>query len=455
MNTNFVDKYFQMEREHNLFSLSDSNGLPIWDIVRFDVYLHYAFATSTNNVKRSTLIKLTAAFVGFFRIIASLVHLFFVKRDVLIVEHPRYKKGSYYFDGAIQDFINAEKKNFVALSSYKAFQKFDHYIEYDLIAIYTKLFSKNNYLSYEIIESIQSALSSFGLQPISEQDINYLYNSFLAEQKYYYWYLRIKNPKRIIVNRDSTKKGLIAAAHMLNIPIFETQHGMFTKNHLVYSYPYDIELDNDNIIVPTALFTFDNYWGSDIRVPFKIVPTGNSYFSLDKTIKREIDANVSRNKILVISSKVHAQYLTELLSVFLKNDSKQTEVIFKLHPNEFSIKQYYEQYFAEYPNVNVVADEAKISELLIGTKLVVLINSTVFYESLNYGIPVAVFKRMNYDSYISFFNCPSVFPFDSASELMAITTMTLPSESMSFFKPFDKDAYYYEVKKYSVSSGVY
>lgn len=445
MGNYFVDRFFKMEQEHNLFSLRDINGLPVWDIVRFDIYLNYTFSTESNRVKQSVYNKFLVALVGVLRVFLSILHLLFVKREVLIMEHPRYKKGKYEFDAAIQDFIDCERNNFISVSSYKALQKFDHFIEYDFQPVYFKLFFLPRSLQDTEVDAIQSALKSISLEPVTSQRINHIYNVFLSEYQYYQWYLRLKKPRRIIVNRDSTKKGLIAAANRLNIPIYEVQHGMFTKNHLIYSYPSSIDLKIGDIVVPTALFTFDSYWGADIRVPFRVVPTGNTYFSFDESIKTSIESNCTRNKLLIISSKVHAHLLTQLVSEYLRETRSETDIVYKLHPNEYSSKQFYEQYFAAYSNVKVVADETKMSELLIDTKLVVLINSTVFYEALNYGIPVAVFRRMNFDSYITLFNKPNVFSFDTIEEFINLTTRVSPSEPMSFFKQFDKSAYFREV----------
>lgn len=438
----FVDRFFEMESKYNLFALRDNKGRQIWDILRFDIYLYYTFGVTEGKYRRSLIKGLLVCINGGLRLILSLFHTFFFKADVVIFENPRYKDSKgYVIDQAIEDIYTAEKRRKVCVSKYKALQRFPHYIEYDFCEIYGKYIHKRVRVDDDIKIKIAEALASLSLESPNKL-IDDVYNRFDFEYNYYRWYVKMKDPRVVLFNRDAIKKGLICAVNDLKIPIYEIQHGMFSKNHLAYSYPQNVCMMSDDIIVPQKLFTFDESWGRGINVPFMMIPIGNNYFACDDVIKKKIETNVERNALLVISSKVHAEQMIPIVSEFARLHP-DVNVIYKLHPNEYSYIDVYKTAFNMYHNINVVAGERQIKDLLLFTRLVFLINSTIFYEALSYGVDVAVYLRMNYDSYAEFLDKGIVEGIDDIDDLCKAYKCSKKgiSKNYSFFKRFDADRY--------------
>lgn len=440
----FVDSFFEMERKFKLFTLRDKYGVPIWDILRFDIYLYYTFNEGNLNIKHKKTAfskKMLILLVGLPKVVLSFFHTLFIKADVLIFEHPRYKANGSTIDFATENIYKIEKEKKIAIAKYKALDKHSHYIEYDFCDLFIKHLHKKELVDNNIKSYIYKAIDSLNIEPLPVNFIDDVYNTFQAETKFYSWLFKTKKNKRVILNRDGIKKGLLYAAKNLGIKVYEVQHGMFSKNHLAYSYPNIVEKYSEDIIVPNILFTFDIMWGKGINVPFNCIPIGNSYFALDKEYKQKINNNIYRESILIISSKVHAAYMRDITLKLIKQHS-DISIVYKLHPNEYANYEDYISIFKAYKNIRVVANELSIKELLVNTKLVVLINSTILYEALEYGINVAVYKQMNYDSYIEYIEQGIVGAFNNEDDLYSIYKECHRIKSLSFFKEFDCNMYY-------------
>ena len=48
---NLIDRFFNMEKTFALFDLKDEDGMPIWDLFRYDIYLHVTFPIVITNKK--------------------------------------------------------------------------------------------------------------------------------------------------------------------------------------------------------------------------------------------------------------------------------------------------------------------------------------------------------------------------------------------------------------------
>ena len=170
--------------------------------------------------------------------------------------NPRYKDvDARYYDTALHDFIQNESHSYTCVAQYNPSHSPAYLFQYDFPHIFTQFPFPSRALPHDVFKQIHDALQSVGLQGIPESFLNSIYHSFLKEKRYYSNYLKFKRPKYVIFNRAGLKKGLIAACHQLHIPIFETQHGMYSKSHLAYSYPCYDNLEN-KVCAPNLMFTF-------------------------------------------------------------------------------------------------------------------------------------------------------------------------------------------------------
>ena len=118
----FVDRFFHMEQEFSLFDLKDQDGLPIWDILRYDVYLKFTFP-EVRNTKRTLKDKFLTVIYGAVKLPLSLYSYIFKKAEVIIFANPRFKVNELYIDKAVEDYILTENGNSLVVAQFKPDRK--------------------------------------------------------------------------------------------------------------------------------------------------------------------------------------------------------------------------------------------------------------------------------------------------------------------------------------------
>ena len=219
----------------------------------------------------------------------------------------------------------------------------------------------------------------------------------------------------------------------MNIPTYEFQHGIVDHGHLVYNYP-DIEFQKRQVYLPKVIFSLSEYWFSNLHIPFtKIYPLGNDFFSKKVSKLRE-----SCTAITVISANVFG---IELQKFLLENIHlpvlKETKIFFKLHPNQFHDKGYYETAFKLYPNIEVVAGEYSVLQLLEKSRTLLTIQSTAVYEALQSGRKVILLKKSTYQRHQDLFDNPNVHLVDDSDDLVKAMDASIDVNSVQFFTRFN------------------
>ena len=429
-----VDKFFDMEIKHHLFDIQTNDGFYLWDIIRYDVYLqHNDIICAQKKKEKINLLFLKKFFVALYLIFKSLFVLFFKKTKYLIFSSNRYldSKGQL-FDKAIQNIVDEFKNDSINFDNLKPLSTYKNKVYFNLLFVYRRLFFRKKYISEKVYSLVNSAfIEYFGESKLKKEDIEYLYSQFFCDYKFYCLLLKRIKPKAIFYVLNGMQKALLLAAKENNIFICEVQHGSVRRVNIAYSYPIGIN-ENSNIYFPNVFFSMGiNAVMPPINMPTKVVSVGNDYYVFDAS-DEECD-----NSILFISTAFHSKYLIPYVIEFAKKNPSII-VKYKLHPQEYFQEAYYCDVFKDYKNVHILKGDVDINVLIARSMLVVLIFSTVAYETLNQGKKLAILKEFDYMSMEDIFGLPNVYLFDSLDSLIEIYNKKIEVSSITFFNKFNR-----------------
>ncbi|MBP7754182.1 MAG: hypothetical protein KA074_02865 [Bacteroidales bacterium] len=428
-----LDLFYKIEQEYKLFDLEEEDCSVPWDIFRHSVLTRMATPFEKNQRIRLTPRKLTLFVPILFK---SILGLSKKKCNTLLFSANRYSdKDGLWYDKASEDickFFETSQGNLLNLDNIKPGNEYKNRVRYNPLPIFKLIHKKYPKLSdntYHVIrEAFTDNVPGFS---ITYEFLNSQYRSFQQERAYYTKLFKRLSPKRIIFVQNGIQKGMIAAARICSIPIYEMQHGIYGRKYVLYYYP---EIDNiADQFYPDIFFTFGSMWSKDLNAPTRIVPLGNNCFYNEP-------ANDIRdsNTIVFISSIVHANFLFPIARE-LASSHPEFKIILKLHPGEFFRYDEIVQEFSKNSNVKVVRNEINIYSLFDTAALVVAINSTAQYEALDKGAKVAILKASNYRSQDICFDHPNLHLFENTSELDAIIASPLHKSEPQFFQQFNPD----------------
>jgi len=419
----FVADFFEMEEKCNLFDLKSNEGFPLWDIIRFEVYGKYT-SFEASHISRNKFLLLLISVVGMVKVFFSFFSFLFRKAPILIFPNSRYlDENEKLFDKSCENVIGHIKEKYIIVERFKALKKYRYPVEYNYVLFYKSIASSKCSLPDVIVDQIINSLIGYlGEAKITKDEINKIYRNFIKEYSYYRFLFKLKRARKVYFVLNGIQKGMIAAAHSLNMEIHEFQHGKIDKAHLAYSYPISISRGSQTIS-PDVFYTMGSLWGKGLNIPTEIIPLGNDYFAISAHSNVEKD-----NSLLFISSFLHESYLSALAIDFIEK-FPSVKIKYKLHPGEYRDVKKYEKRFSAYSNISVLKNEISISELISKATIVVLIDSTALHETLNQGGKVAIYKRFNYEL--------NVYLIDNVDDLKkAYDAPTIDSKEI-FFDKFD------------------
>lgn len=429
-----IDKFFEMETKYRLFDIKTNEGFFLWDIIRYDVYLQYNDIVCAKRGKEKfnfLLIKKFFVFIWLF--IKSIFIFLFSKPNYIILSNNRYlDENKRLFDKSIQNIVEELNDKSINIDNLKPLSNYRNKVYFNLLFVYRQFFFKRKSISDETYVLLNKAfIEYYGESKFKKEDIEYIYSLFLCDYNYYSFYLNKVKPKAIFYVLNGIQKALLLAAKQNNITTCEVQHGSVRRVNLAYSYPKWIAR-NSNIILPDYFLSMGkNAVISPVNMPTNVVNIGNDYYVFDASLEKE------DNSVLVVSTAFHSKYLIPHILEFAK-DNPSIKVYYKLHPQEYFQEDYYLDIFKEFDNVKVLKGEIDINVLIARSKMVVLIFSTVAYETLNQGKKLAILKEFDYKSMEDIFDFPNVYQFDSTKSLIEIYHKNLEYSDITFFDKFDK-----------------
>ncbi|WP_296028662.1 hypothetical protein [uncultured Treponema sp.] len=415
--------FLRFEKKSDIFQIKNDKGIYIWDIFRYYIGCSLddenpninSYKNIHNSLKICRLLKFPKYFFCF------IYYLFFLFISRKKYDNMFFVASRNQFDG---DFIDQNsfdtyklfksKKNLVIESFLRRKSKhynsdifFTAYLLPIIKLIYRPKISKTDKACIERICALLT--SEFPNKIIKVHDLYGLLISFYRDIYLYKRILKQHKINKIFLTQNGIQKGMFYIASEMNIPLYEFQHGIIGNFHYAYSYP-KIENLKDYIYIPTKFLTFSDYWCNSLYTPIKNVCIGNNYFS--KSVQKRTDAS----KILVISADVFGKQLAYVIKNAINNNIiKSTDVIFKLHPNQYFEKTYFDDFFDK--EVTVYTNEYSVNELLEESKCMITVCSTAVYEALQSKTKVLIYEYDMYKDLSLLFNDKNLFLFSNIDEL--------------------------------------
>ena len=438
-----LKRFYAMEADLKLFERKDANGIYYWDIFRFDIFdeLTEGGQSSSNNKGK---VSNRLPFISLVKQLLNNIKIIFRKRCnfyIFASSRNRYNGTSTLFDQNTHGLISMLPKDQVLVQETYAADQKTLYDEYDRLFglnSLARLFKKPRIVPFdEFNELVQEIKSVFPQSKVTlEQFIN-LYYRFYKERQLYKVVFKNLCVEKVFMSQNGLQKGLFAAAKDSGVLVYEMQHGIVNDGHLAYSYPRIDGID-DKVYRPAYMCTLSDFWLKDVYMPYtKKIVLGNDYFkpSIDISKKPQL------NKILVVSSS----FMRNELWLFLDSckeywpDFRKYEIVYKLHPNEYSCVEEYKEHFREFNNITVSTNEKNISQWMEDCSTLLTILSTAAYEALQCNRKVIVLKKLNYQMMQVLFCCDNIYTIDDVDDFSNAIVAPFKETQVEFFSSFNTD----------------
>jgi hypothetical protein len=399
-----IELFFEIEKNNNVFEIK-VNDIYIWERIRFELYKHLEQETGAGKRAKNTERNLKNKFKGVFKYLRNTFkkNPFLSKeKDVLVIGHPRRKNHSgtwwdIYCDPIYEkldlDHLHLETPYAMEHKS-PALTKNIKYL--DLVNFFSNLPLPKNFPSLNIVEndklvienSEKEILQKLGVEVDLMRFIRTVIQERFLTKWLYEWLLKKIRPKIALVVVSYGKETFIEVCKSLGIPVVEMQHGIIHRGSVGYYFP------NNTIkrAFPDYLLTFGDYWKKRAKFPIpqnRIIPVGFPYMDVKKKKYKNIE---EEEKILFLSQGPIGKELSLFAEKISKNADLKYEVIYKLHPGEYS------RWKEEYPwlidaNIKVIdSDAPPLYELFASSKIQIGVNSTALYEGISFGLRTFVYK---------------------------------------------------------------
>lgn len=374
---NLVNSILNAEKVNQIYDFKFKD-FSVWSYYR--MYFYYKYAKDIGVLDESSS-SLKLSFIYLFKILKMLnIYKLLKKNKYLILEHPRSNKDGYdiYTDDLV-GVLGKENCSFFSFSQGGISNKKNNVILLDLLKIISKVASK---LLYKLVKkdyfsnNYSNFLQELHIEDIRTYDSHYkrYYIEFVIQYYFYYYVLKLKKIDKAFVTIYYLNLPLVIACKNLKIEVIEIQHGVISKYHLGYHFPY-YETD----FFPDKIMFFSEYWQDVASYPknAKQIVIGNSHLFTNQ--KDQIKKN--KNTILIISQATIGKKLEKFIMFNIKflNEYK---IYFKLHPNEFNDKESKYKELLNINNVSVVTNEYTVNDLQNICEFQIGIYSTAIYEGI-------------------------------------------------------------------------
>jgi len=206
---------------------------------------------------------------------------------------------------------------------------------------------------------------------------------YLAQYKMMKFWLKVfRKPKVVFVTVGYTHFGYIRAFKEADIPVYELQHGLMTKNH--HAYYYNAEMNSNQF--PDAILTVGEQevkvFGSENNYPTtKIIPVGSMIIDHYRQEKSNKKRETPRILFTLQDGKMGAQLIEFILDLNKKLGDNAELVI---QPRRTGKEYYYERY----PALKKIAFSDKdFYSAVVNCDIHSTVYSTAAIEALSLGVP--------------------------------------------------------------------
>lgn len=428
----FTESFLNFEKESDLFLIKNDKNIYLWDIFRYYVgsNLESKINYDSINCKISNSKKNILTFFKYVSIfIKSVWFIFFSKKqyDNLFFIASRNKKNGMFFDQVAIDtynYLKNENNLILETTLNKDLSLYFNEIYYYsfLFSSFSKIYKTNlTVVDKNCIKEICCIINSeYPQRNLKENELEKLLLNFYKECYLFKKIYKNHDIKRIFLTQNGIQKAQFYVAKEMKIPIFEFQHGIIGVDHLAYSYP-KINNINKYIYITNKFLTLSDYWCTKFFYPGIRKTVGNNFFS------KNVVKHVYADKILVISADVFGKELAKIIKESMQKEVLLPEnIIFKLHPNQYSEKDFFDTYFDG--KVRILTNESSVNELLADSLCMITVCSTAVYEALQSKTRCLIYKFDMYKQLELLFDDENLFLFDTVEELRKGLMRQIPED---------------------------
>jgi hypothetical protein len=370
-------EFIEFESLNNLVNL-DIHGVYAWRIVRYDIFNEFINkSTPISQPFHSLIISIIGKIQLYFKI-KKAKHS---KTELLFLSSAIYSENNSLKDQYLDFLISNSKSRYLRLTNIP-----DSFSGHDEVRVYENIFFFLgllitffcSYFLYPFDFKVRSFVGTI------RKDLSVDYSGLRLKRiimmhKYYkrfhIYKLKELGVKEVYFTCSYCKfnLALIDACELLGIKSIEIQHGVINKYNLAYYFntvkfhiPY----------YPSKLIFFGNYWKNIIVYPnhSELSISSNHYSLIHRDISKvDID-------ILFVSSNSFSNDEFFYFANKFANHNSDYCTVFKLHPSEVSIKTSRLKIANNY--LTISGNETNIYDLINRSEIIVVLDSTVAYESV-------------------------------------------------------------------------
>lgn len=371
------DKFIEIEKDLELFNVTNKKGIIWWDIVRYRVYEEiYHEVMQSDKIEKSSLKEnIYNLLIGSIKDLVYIFNNILKNKEYVCFISSREKANKQFQDKIMYDlYSKVIDKSFIIESFASPCIDDRNYIFYNIyIKIIKKIISKLNYFIgyYSFKEGVSIANKITDMFDIKDKNkifnlIKDLILEWKIEECYYTFLFRIIKPKKVFVIQNGVQKSIFFAANKLGIPCYEFQHGQMNKYHMLYTYPENIK---GLQTLPLGIITFGTYWGNNYPVKYKKIIG-----------KKFLLNNLKNNGICIIFNSQNFNKILDFTIELYNKNKIDKSVYIKLHPIQ---KGKFEQVNKLVGDKFIVLPmQTKIEDIYPKVDSIVVTDSTCIYEAI-------------------------------------------------------------------------
>jgi hypothetical protein len=444
---NILDVFFQMEVDENLFSMQMTDGTHYWDVIRTHVYL-CLHAAHGGPFTRPTSSNNPSALAGCKDLLRPLVNA--VSRRYLIARSPafvcftfqRIRSGPRLVDTIADHLVDLLGEDAVAVELLnKSAISYPKLLTGEKTRVpMVSIRAPHNPSESEAVAGFVNKLITchFGISLDVTDVVVEAISAYETTRAYYREVFSSTRLRAILGTNNGSLGGAFSAAKEAGIPSIELQHGGSSRHTIYWSYPGAITASHPGLSLPTAYFTYSDYWRDNTHFPVKMFRSiGTDYF-------HHSPIPAPGEDVLMISSYMYRDVLFDMALELADKDIARN-IVFKLHPHEFDSKARLVARCGARANIEIVTDEHEFAQLFARCQFVVGVQSTTIYLALQAGKRVCLLKHSNYFWHEDIFSYVELF--SNSSELHDILQnrdgirFTNHASIPALFEPFSATAF--------------
>ena len=402
--SSLYQKFIEFEEKNKLFMHKIDNAF-IWELIRFRIFkalmedkLHHSNVISSDTSSVST----QHYFQRLWKYTKSIFQIrrnpFFTnKKDIVILNSPRrkLKENGKWWDIYTDYFIEEMRFSSVSIEEdylskhFKPAQtkNLKYFSFLDFVLFLKRIFRLNRtYFSEKDEKLLNDLRKQLGEKFSLKFPVKKLVKELLLYRKrvlpLYSKLLKRINPKVAIVICSYGKEFFIEQCKTMQIPVIELQHGIINQFHTGYTF----EKGFTKVNFPDFLFTFGDFWNKVAHYPINVsnvISVGYPELELNKK-KYPIEENA--NRLLFISQKPIGPALSKLAVEIQEESADKYEIIYKLHPNEYSTWRDDYPWLVNSEICVIDSSEKELYELYSQSSFLIGVYSTAVIEGLSFGL---------------------------------------------------------------------